>query len=341
MKQRIMTHAWVVIMLLAAVLPVSLGAQTVKLELGNILKVKMSRNETGLYDLENASVKLGTVNLSASGERVELHHGIADFIVLRKGGGGLRIDSGRTWAESLFMTTQADLEEDEKWIVDRRQVSDRHLQSTFGFRASGVPGMKVELTNHLDLVYGMYTDTKAEMTFRLGSMKTKLTSIVKEERKTGIRSVLGSRFDGFELRTEWDREYGQAPLYGGTSRRRKSSETVYVTGRDLELKVSNTYSVYGSTGSSAESAWQIKFDNENAQVVLKGKLQRTEGTQYGFTTPAMKVKLRITRKTDAGTLGFEINGDRTFRLVFRSEVPGVGAGELGLTCDIDTQLSET
>ncbi len=329
-----------VIVLLTVLGMLSAGAQTVKVQLGDILKVKLSSNEEGLYDLENVSVKTGTVNLRATGERVEVHHGFADFIMLRKGGGGLRIDSGRTWAESLFMTTEAH-EEDEKWITDSRRYSDRHLKSTFGFRASGVPGMKVELTNHLDLVYGMYTDAKAEITFRVGNMKTKVSSNVREESKTEIQTTLGSRFRGFELKTGWVREYGQAPLFGGTSRRQKNSGTVYVTCRDLELKISNVHNVYESTGSKSESAWQVKFDNENAQLVLKGKLQRTEGTEYGFTQPQMTVKLRITRRTDAGTLGFEINGDRTFRLVFRSEVPGVGAGELGLTCDIDSQLSET
>ncbi len=333
--------ATVLMVLILAVVVSFAGAQTVKVELGDIVKVKLSSNADGLYDLEKISVKLDTVNLSASEERITLHRGIADFIVLRKGGGGLKIDGGRTWAESLFMTTQGEAQEDEKWIVNRRQISDRHLQNTFGFRASGVPGMKVEFTNHVDLVYGVYTDTKAEMTFRLGEMKVKAISMVREENRTEIQSVLGSRFEGFELKTEWIREYGQAPLYGGTSRRQKNSGTVYLTGRDLELKLSNVWNVYESTGSKAESLWQLKFDNENAQVVLKGSLQRTEGAQYGFTEPQMRVKLRLSRRTDAGTLGFEINGDRTFRVVFRSEVPGVGAGKLGLTCDIDTQLSET
>ncbi len=331
----------VCIILLSAVFVSFTGAQTVKLELGNIFKVKLTGNEKGLYNLEEVSLRLSVADITATGERVEVHRGFTDFIMLRKGGGGVRVDNGRTWAESLFMTTEKEPGEDEKWITDRRQVSDRHVQNTFGFRAGKTPGMKIEITNHIDLVYGVWTDTKGELVFNLGGMKTKITGIVKEETRTEIRTVLGNRFRGFELKTEWIREYGQAPLYGGTSRRQKNTGTVYLTGKDLELKVSNVWNVYESTGSVAESLWEVKFDNENAQLVLKGKLLRTEGTDYGFTEPGMKIRLRVRKRTDAGTVGFEINGDKTFRLVFSSEVPGVGAGKLRLTGDIDTQLSET
>lgn len=331
----------VLAVLIMAVIVSSAGAQTVKLELGNIFKVKLTGNEKGLYNLEKISIRLSVADITATEERVEVHHGFTDFIMLRKGGGGVRVDNGRRWAESLFMTTEQEPGEDEKWIVNRRRISDRHVQNTFGFRVGSTPGMKIELTNHIDLVYGIWTDTKGEFVFKVGGMKTRITGIVREETKTEITTVLGNRFRGFELKTEWIREYGQAPLYGGTSRRQKNSQTVYVTGRDLELKVSNVWNVYESTGSKTESLWEVKFDNNNALVVLKGKLQRTEGTDYGFTEPEMKIRLRVRKRTDRGTVGFEIGGDRTFRLIFSSEVPGVGAGKLRLTGDIDTQLSET
>ena len=338
MKKHIITAITV---LLAAVFVPLIGAQTVKLELGNIFKVKLTSNKEGLYNLEKISLRLSVSELTATEERVEVHRGFTDFILLRKGGGGVRVDNGRTWAETLFMTTRGEPGEDEKWIVDRRRVSDRHIQNTFGFGAGHTPGMKIELTNHIDLVYGVWTDTKGELVFNLGAMKTKITGIVKEETRTELQTVLGSRFRGFELKTEWIRETGRAPLYGGTSRRQKSTETVLIAGRDLELKVSNEWNVYESTGSNAESSWEVKFDNPNAQLTVRGKLRRTEGADYGFTQPEMKVRLRISKRTDAGTVGLEIGGDRTVRLVFSSEVPGVGAGKLRLTGDIDTQLSET
>lgn len=331
----------VCIILLMAVFVFFTGAQTLKVELGNIFKVKLISNEKGLYNLEKISLRLSVADITATAERVEVHRGFTDFIMLRKGGGGVRVDNGRTWAESLFMTTEKESVEDEKWIAEKRQVSDRHIQNTFGFRAGRTPGMKIELTNHIDLVYGIWTDTKSELVFNLGAMKTRVTGIVKEETRTEIQTVLGNRFRGFELKTEWIRETGRAPVFGGTSRRQKSTETVRIALRDVELKVSNQWDVYESTGSNAESSWEVKFDNPNAQLTVKGKLRRTEGTDYGFTQPEMKVRLRVSKRTDAGTVGFEINGDRTFRLVFSSEVPGVGAGKLRLTGDIDTQLSET
>ena len=335
------TRKTVFIVLLLAVLVFPAGAQTVKLELGNIFKVRLKGNDRGLYKVEKISIRLSAADITATEERVEVHHGFTDFIMLRKGGGGIKMDSGRTWAESLFMTTEQEPGEDEKWLVNRRQISDRHIQNTFGFRVGNTPGMKIELTNHIDLVYGLWTDTRGELVFKVGAMKTRITGIVREETKTEISTVLGNRFRGFELKTEWIREYGQAPLYGGTSRRQKNTGTVYVTGRDLELRISNVWNEYETTGSKTESQWEIKFDNDNARLVLKGTLQRTEGTDYGFTEPEMKIRLRVLKRTDRGTVGFEIDGDRTFRLVFSSEVPGVGAGKLRFTGDIDTQLSET
>ena len=292
------------------------------------VKFKVNRDAVSLSKLK---VRLSDSSFEADTTRFTAKIPFANFYVKYKGGGGAVLDLNTLKLGFDFSAKEPEDPLDMGWTYNTRSVSDRHVRFDVLVKACQHLSLaELECNIHVDSSFGIYTDTRTLLDIRRNGIRLYVERTFKADRKTEIRLEFGTIF-GARLRSST----GEAPVYGQTSRKHSTDYEIRFKVGSITAKAVSVYKIKGDTGTEYYTDFSVKLESDVMDMKTVTRLARTSGSIYAFSTPSVSLTLKLSRKTDFGTLSLQIHEDRSIRISLQSEVSHVGTGKFGFTGDID------
>jgi len=309
----------------------TLCASSFTFSASDVFSVKVKVDHNAVFSLLKVKVKLSGSTFEADTTALKAKIPFGNFYVRYKGGGGAQLDLDTFKLGFDFATKEAEDPIRQGWTFEKRSVSDRHARFDILFRAKRQLSLaELECNIHIDSSFGIYTETRALLDIRRNGIRLYAERTFKGNQKLEIRLEFGSIF-GAKLNTST----GEAPVYGQTSRKHSTDYEIWFKAGSLTAKAGNVYKVKGDTGNEYYTDLSIKLESDVMDFKTETRLYRTSGSAYAFSEPSVSLTLKISQKTEIGTLSVQIHQDRSVRISLQSEVSHVGAGKFRFTGDID------
>ena len=294
------------------------------------IKLKIKQAENGLFELDKAELKVKKNTVTLTEDSLKVNAGKWIFAFTAKGGGKAGLDFKKLTISTELITTKdtsAKAEHNNYFYQSRQLKSNRHYLTELTLKDSE---NEIKIQNHIDKKYGMYTDLQLKLKFNVAAMKVEITKNNQDSEKTKIKITNGAM--GFS----YNREKSAPPVYGGTAREEKKEILAFIETKHLTVQSLNTTNTQKDTQTKKTTELTIKLKTDAVEAQAKTIFNRTQGTQYLFKEGEFKLKIKISKKTEIGTLSLEFNEDRSIKVSLSSKISDTGSGKFRLTGDIDS-----
>lgn len=298
-----------------------------------ILTLKLSQTGTGAFSIKDVKIRLGSGYFTLDNEKLTVKTPAAHFTLFTAGGSSVSVSADRLKLGFSFIPEKTGPAVEQPWYFDSaRHSSFHHYIASALFRTSSVnsPSLELEFTTHLDRLWGIRTDLRALTSFSIRGIRISVERTFTDETKTKAVIELGSF-----IRVSLKKMTGPPPVFGGSARVQETEMETRFRMNAFTAEVKNIFRISRTTGSVSRTSYSVKLDTKILTLKAASTLSRTDGSPYVFSPLSVELAIKMTRTLDTGELTLQIRGDRSFEIGFRSEIPHTGAGEFGLTGNID------